>query len=251
VIRLAQALLTHVDQPGALEPPRERVDPPQPRGDGRVLPHVGVDEQGAAGRDHPRRFRQHAAERVGRQVLEHVERIGLRERPVGERQPAQIAEEQVDLLPRLGGEEGRDVDAHGARAPVAVPQQRAAAAAAEIGHEIGRARREERAQHVVADPGPEERGRDALVSRVGMQRFVEILGLLLERLARAEVEKVLRRSVVPRPARGAHERRRVPRERGAARGAPHEREQIPGDHARTPTTPANSVSSRSARRAHV
>ena len=50
MIGLAQALLPHVDQPGALESPGERVDPAQAVGDRRVLAHVRVDEQRAARR---------------------------------------------------------------------------------------------------------------------------------------------------------------------------------------------------------
>ena len=124
VIRLAQPLLPHVDQPDALEPPGQRVDPAQADGDRRVLAHVRVDEQlppGAMTRAASVSMPRSAS---GRQVLQHVERVALREGAVRERQPPQIAEQQVDLVPRLGGEERADVDPDGLRAPVAVPQQR-------------------------------------------------------------------------------------------------------------------------------
>ena len=132
VIRLAQPLLAHVDQPELLEPPRERVDPAQPGGDRRVLADVRVDEQRAARREHAAGFGQHAAQRLRRQVFEHVERVRLGERAVGERQPAQIAEQQIHAGARFLGEERADVDADSRRPPVGVPQQRPAAAAAEI-----------------------------------------------------------------------------------------------------------------------
>ena len=92
----------------------------------------------------------------------------------------QIAEQQIDARARLRGEERADVDADRRRAPVAVPQQRPAAAAAEIDDEVVRLRREERAQHVVADLRSEQRRRDPLVARVGVQRLVQVLGLLGE-----------------------------------------------------------------------
>ena len=70
--------------------------PPQAEGNPRVLADVRVDEQRAARREHAGGLRQHAAQCLGRQVLEHVEGARLGERAVGERQPAQIAEQQID-----------------------------------------------------------------------------------------------------------------------------------------------------------
>ena len=105
VIRFAQALLPHVDQAHPLEAARERVDPAQADGDRRVLAHVRVDEQLAAGREDARRFGEHPAQCVRRQVLEHVERVRFRERAVGERQAAKIAEQQIDVAARFVGEE--------------------------------------------------------------------------------------------------------------------------------------------------
>jgi hypothetical protein len=54
-------------------------------------------------------------------------------------------------------EKRADVDPDGLRAPVTVPQQRAPAPAAEIDHEVAGGRRQERAQHVVADLRAQER----------------------------------------------------------------------------------------------
>ena len=62
--------------------------------------------------------------------------------------------------------------------PIAVPQQRAAAAAAKVDDQIVTFGREKRAQHVVSDSRPEERRRHGLVSRVAVERLVEVLVLL-------------------------------------------------------------------------
>ena len=150
-----------------------------------------VDEQRAARLQHARRFFQHRRERLRRQVLEHVERPRLVEGAVRKRQLAQVAEQQVDLAPRFMREEGRDVDADRSRAPRSrfhssarpLPQPRSTTRSPGAG-----ARK--RAQHVVADPRSEQRRRHPLVPRVHVQRLVQVLGLLGERLARAEVEEV-------------------------------------------------------------
>jgi hypothetical protein len=102
VVRFSQPLLPHVDQARAFEPARRRVDPAQARRDSRVLPHVRVHEQLPARTQDAVCFREHAAQRVRRQVLQNVERARLRERAIGKRQPAQVAEQQIELGARFG-----------------------------------------------------------------------------------------------------------------------------------------------------
>ena len=147
----------------------------RPTCDPGVLPHVRVHEQPASRRQHARRFAEHAPQRLWREVLEHVERARFGERAVGERQLAEIADQQIDIAPRLGREIRTDVDADRRRSPVAVPQQRPAAAAAQIDDEIVRLGSEKCPQHVVADFRSEQRRRQAFVPGVGMQRLVQIL----------------------------------------------------------------------------
>ena len=185
VVRLAEPLLPQVDQVPAFELPRQPVDPLEAGGDRRVLADVRVDEQRAARLQHPRGLRQHAVERLGRQVLEHVERPGLVERRVGKRQRAQVAEHEVHLRARVLREERGDVDAHHGGAEVAVPDQRPPAPAAEVRDEFSGAGREKRAQHAVPDARPEQRRRDALVPRIGVKRLVEVFRLLGEHLGAA------------------------------------------------------------------
>ena len=69
-------------------------------------------------------------------MLEHVERPGLGERAVGKRQPPQVAEQQRHVAARVLGEKRADVDADRLGAEVAIPDERAAAAAAEIDDQI-------------------------------------------------------------------------------------------------------------------
>ena len=202
----------------------------RPDGDRRVLPDVRVDEQLAARRDHARRLGQHAAQRLRRQVFEDVERVRLRERR--RRRTAAAADRRAAGRPRARdscAKNGLMSIPTAVRPPVAVPQQRAAAAAAEIDDAIAGARREELAQHVVADLRAEQRRRHALVPRVGVQRLVQVLRLLLERLVRPQVEEVLRRPAVLPAARG----RSAPtarRRASVARRAPHERQQSVRNH---------------------
>ena len=145
--------------------------------------------------------------------------------------------QQVDVAARVGREERADVDADGRGAPVAVPEQRAAAAAAEIDDEVVRLGREERAQHVVADFRAEQRRRHAFVTRVGVQRLVQILRLLGELDARTQIEIVARRAVVRAAAAPA-----APARPGGPASAPwqsgtaHEREQTVRDHQRSAVT---------------
>ena len=86
MIGLAEVLLTKVDQADTLQLPRQRVDPSKPDCDGCVLAHVRVDEKRSARREHAGRFREHPPQRFRREVLEHVQGEGLRERAVTERQ---------------------------------------------------------------------------------------------------------------------------------------------------------------------
>ena len=69
---------------------------PQAQRQARVLPHVRVNEEAAARRQHPVRLGQHRFERLAGEMLEHVQRVGLGERGIGEGQLAQIGECQVD-----------------------------------------------------------------------------------------------------------------------------------------------------------
>ncbi len=179
---------------------------------------MSVDEQRAAGLEDAIGFGEHAAQRLGREVLEHVQRPRLVERIVGKRQAPQIAEEERHSLPRFRREERTDVDADGLGAEVAVPHERPPAAAAEIDDEIARRELQELAQHVVADLRSEERRRDSLVARVGMQRFVEILRLLGELVRGPQIQiLVLRRAI--RAARMTGRRdRHPPRRERACRG---------------------------------
>ena len=96
VIGLAQPLLPHIDEADPIELTRQHVDPPETRRDRRVLPHVRIDEQCAARREHSRGLGEHLAQSLGRQMFEHVERERLGERAIRKRQFAQIADQQVD-----------------------------------------------------------------------------------------------------------------------------------------------------------
>ena len=109
-------------------------------------------------------------------MFEHVERERLGERAVRERQPAQVADQQIDALPRVRGKERTDVDADGRRSPVAIPEKRATAAAPKIDDEVVRFRGEERAQHVVPDPRTEAAA--ATPSRAARRRGASRRGIL-------------------------------------------------------------------------
>jgi hypothetical protein len=161
---------------------------PKADGDWRVLADVRVDEEAAARPQDPVCLPQHRAQRLGRQVLEDVEGARFRERVVAERQLPQIADEQVHVAACLGREERRDIDPDRLRPPVPVPQERASAAAPQVHDEIVRARGQEVAEHVVADLRTEQRRRDPLVARVGVQRLVQVLRLLVEPRDGAQVE---------------------------------------------------------------
>ncbi len=82
---------------------------------------------------------------------------------------------------------------------IPVPHQGTAAAAPEIDHDVPRLRAQELPQHVVADLRAEERRRHALVARVGVQGFVEVLRLFGELLGRTQIEVVVARGPI-RPA---------------------------------------------------
>ena len=101
VVRLAKVLLPQVDEVPALQLFRGLVDPFQAGGNRRVLAHVRVDEERRLPASDAVRFREHPVQRVGREMLEDVERPRLVERIVGKRQLAQVAEQQVDLPPRV------------------------------------------------------------------------------------------------------------------------------------------------------
>ncbi len=163
------------------------------------------------------------------------------------------------LAPRVFRKERADVDADRVRAQVAVPQQRAAAAAAEIDHAIAGAGPEEFAQHVVADLRSEQRRRDALVARVRVERFVQILRLLRELIGGPQVEVLPGRRPIPAAAPGAHELPGVltAGDRRLALGTTNGREELVRDHVdRASVRPAaitstKSASSRSARRSQL
>ena len=100
VIRLAQAFLARSIRPRRSSQRASRLICRRPPAIGAFLPHVRVDEQPPAGRQDARGFAQHVCQRVARQVLEDVERPGLRERAVAEGEPPQVAEDEVRAFAR-------------------------------------------------------------------------------------------------------------------------------------------------------
>ncbi len=205
MVRLAQALLRHVDQADPLEPAGERVDGAQPLGDRRVLADVRVDEERAAGGEDAGRLGEHRVQRLGRQVLEDVERVGLGEGAVRERQLAQVGEREVGGGARLVREERADVDAGERGAARRVPQDRASAAAAEVDHAIARRELQEAPQLPLPHARLQERRRDRLVPRVLVQGLVQVFGLLGERRPRPQVQVVARRLRIPSTALSANQ----------------------------------------------
>ena len=170
---------------------------------------------------------------------------------VGERQLAQIADQQIDIATRLSRKEWADVDPDRRRAPVAVPQQRTAAAAAEIDDAIVRLGSQERPKHVVPDLAIRETGRQAFVPRIGVQRLIEILRLFGELDPGPEVE------IVPRSCCGTAARiPGTPVRRGVPASTPWQSGQRTSDSrvseiiSGSRTIAAKSTSSRSARRSH-
>ena len=143
-------------------------------------------------------------------MLEHVERVSLGEDAIGERQVPQIAEREIDALPRFVREERADVDADQRRMAVAVPEQHAAAAAAEVDDPIAGGRPEEPAEHVVANAGRQERRRDRLMPRVGVERLVHVFRLLGECHAWPQVEIVAASTIEHAPATPGRSRSRAP-----------------------------------------
>ena len=105
-------------------------------------------------------------------------------------------------------------------------------------------------QHVVADPRSQQRRRRPLVTGVGVQRLVQVLRLLVERIARPEIEKVRRCVRICAAASRADERRAVAfgAKGRAAVGTANEREQVGGDHRLAVVTVSKSASSRPALR---
>ena len=135
-------------------------------------------------------------------------------------------------------------------AEVGVPDERAAAAAAEVDDDVAGPGREERPQHVVADLRAQQRRRHVLVARVGVQRLVEVLRLLGETHAGVQVE-VLRVRGEPAVAGAAGEVGRRAADGAAAIRAPHQFHQPRRNHARLPITASSSASMRSARLSQV
>jgi hypothetical protein len=192
VIGLSQPLLTEVDEADAFETACQRVDATQAKRQRRVLPHVRVHEELTSRTQHPRDLGQHMGQCVARQMLEHVEGVRLVHRSIGERQAAQIAKDQRAVSSGFAGKERRHVDSGHGRAAAAVPDQRAAAAAPQVEHEVRWSEPQEPAQHPLPNTGLQQRRRDGLVTRVRVQRIVEVLRLLLELGQRPQVEAAAR-----------------------------------------------------------
>src|SRR3954470_14157403 len=121
-------------------------------------------------------------------MFEDVERPGLVEGPILDRQTSQVTEYEVAPCQRLSGEERTDVDTGEPRVRVGIPDHRAPAPTTEIEHAIAWPEIEEPPQHVVPDSRSEQRRSDRRMPRVGVQRLVEILGLLRKCGAWAKVE---------------------------------------------------------------
>ena len=111
-------------------------------------------------------------------MFEDIERPGLVERAAPERRPTQIAEHQIVSGDGLASEKWTDVNAHEPSARLLVPRERTPTAAAKVDDAIAGTWREESPKHVETDLGPEHRWRNHLVTGVGMERFVGVLGLL-------------------------------------------------------------------------
>ena len=187
-------------------------------------------------------------------MLEHVERPGFRKRPVGKRQTPQVAEKQRHALARVLGEKRADVDADRLGAEVAVPDERAPAAAAEVDDQVAGPGPQKLPQHVVADLRSEKRRRNALVARVGVQGFVEVFRLLREGVSRAQVQILIARGLVEAAAALARQLTLSAGAAGqgaAALGAADERNQSIGNHRVGASTSLKRISSRSARRSQL
>ena len=117
--------------------PRASALTPLSPGEPRVLPHVRVDEDVPARRGDSRDLSEHVRQRLRRQVLEHVERVTLREGPVGERQLRRSPISEVDAFASASARSTGHVDADERRAALVVPDEGTPAAAPEIDDHVG------------------------------------------------------------------------------------------------------------------
>jgi hypothetical protein len=149
---------------------------------------VRIHEQRAVVRQHAIGFTQHLDQRGSREVFEHVERPRLGERAVeiGSRRRSPRRRSQRSTA--SGAKNGADVDSASDAPLVEDPDERPAAAAAEIDRAIPGAELQELPEHVESHFRSEHRRRDRLVPRVGVERFVEILRLLGACRNRPQVE---------------------------------------------------------------
>src|SRR5688572_5021491 len=163
-------------------------------------------------------------------MLEHINRIGLRDAAVGKGQPPELADDQIDARARFACEEGTRIRTDQMRTGIKTPHAKAPAAASEIEHDIDRLHVEKLPQHRVAHGGRQQWRGDRFVAAVGVKALLEKLRRLAECTARAQVEEV-RVTLGKRPAaRRTLQRRRLPLEWSAAIGAPDELEKPRRNH---------------------
>ena len=191
MIRFAQAFLARIDQPEPSSRRAERVDPAKPGGDrarsfARVYRRTTLRPAPARATTLPACRAAPAATgaraRRARYAFVNVPSAnGSRRRsPISRSTPWRASAEKNGLMsmPTVVARQSRF---HRSARPLPQP---------EIDDQVGRSRREKRAQHVVADSRSEQRRRDRLVPRVGVERLVQVLGLLGIFDARPEIEVV-------------------------------------------------------------
>ena len=190
VVGLAKLFYRQIRQPGSLDRAGDAGNQAQQRRQDRSLAHMGVHEQRTAWLKHASHLAERGRQPIGRQVLEHVNRVGLCHAAVGERQLPELADDQIDGRERLPREERPRVRTDEVRPRLAAPDTETPAAAPEIEHDILRPHVEKFPQHRVAYGGRQERRRDRLVTAVGMKALVQKFCRFVERVARPQHEKV-------------------------------------------------------------
>src|SRR5262249_38056205 len=146
VVRLAEVIGVEIADVAAAQ----QAGQPAPEGDnrpeGRALAGVGGEGEGAARLEDARGLGEETLQAGGVEVFHRMDRRGGVEGPAGEWQGADVAEREVDLGERGGGEEGRGVEGDDVGTAPVAPKGEAAIARADVEDQPARAERYPAAQ---------------------------------------------------------------------------------------------------------
>ena len=207
VIRLAAGLAGEVVDTGTDEEAAEAAAEVDQRLDGRHLAGVGEGEHAPAGAQHASRLGEIGVDHIEGEVLEDIDREGLIEAAVGERQAAGVSFGERHPLQGLVSEERGGVAAHHEADFVGVPDGVFGGAAAVVEHRIAGLEAQHAAQGAVADAcGEQGWGKLTIIELLGQLLFVgDILGdVAVGGLAGHEVDIAVVEGVEIVATRAAH-----------------------------------------------